>query len=120
MLVICGSSDFNIDSLIEASQYQDGYTKDSTTVVMFWEIVKKLDLKLQKKLLFFVTGSDRVPMKGLGELGFVIGRHGPDSDLLPTAHTCFNFLLIPDYQNKEKLERLLLIALEHSKGFGLK
>ncbi|KAL3127596.1 putative e3 ubiquitin-protein ligase [Cryptosporidium hominis] len=120
VLVICGSSDFNIDSLIEASQYQDGYTKDSTTVVMFWEIVKKLDLKLQKKLLFFVTGSDRVPMKGLGELGFVIGRHGPDSDLLPTAHTCFNFLLIPDYQNKEKLERLLLIALEHSKGFGLK
>ncbi|OII73142.1 E3 ubiquitin-protein ligase [Cryptosporidium ubiquitum] len=120
VLVICGSSDFNIDSLIEASQYQDGYTKDSTTVVMFWEIVKKLDLKLQKKLLFFVTGSDRVPMKGLGELGFVIGRHGPDSDLLPIAHTCFNFLLIPDYQNKEKLERLLLIALEHSKGFGLK
>ncbi|KAJ1613059.1 putative e3 ubiquitin-protein ligase [Cryptosporidium canis] len=120
VLVICGSSDFNIDSLIEASQYQDGYTKDSTTVVMFWDIVRKLDIKLQKKLLFFVTGSDRVPMRGLGELGFIIGRHGPDSDLLPIAHTCFNFLLIPDYQNREKLERQLLIALEHSKGFGLR
>ncbi|KAF7457040.1 E3 ubiquitin-protein ligase [Cryptosporidium felis] len=120
VLVICGSPEFDINSLIETSRYQDGYTSESPTIVMFWEIVRKFDLKLQKKLLFFVTGSDRVPMKGLGDLSFVIGRHGPDSDLLPTAHTCFNFLLLPDYRNKEKLERQLLIALEHSKGFGLK
>ncbi|KAL7068532.1 HECT domain-containing family protein [Cryptosporidium serpentis] len=118
--VICGSSKFDLDSLINATKYQDGYTKDSETVKYFWEVVREFDVGTQKKLLFFVTGSDRIPMKGLGDINFIIGRFGPDSNMLPTAHTCFNYLLLPDYNNKEKLRKLLLISLEHSQGFGLK
>ncbi|KAH3713552.1 hypothetical protein DPMN_073344 [Dreissena polymorpha] len=38
---------------------------------------------------------------------------------LPTAHTCFNVLLLPDYQNKDKLKERLLKAITYSKGFGL-
>jgi len=34
----------------------------------------------KKKLLMFVTASDRVPLKGLGNLTFVIQRNGPDTD----------------------------------------
>jgi hypothetical protein len=49
----------------------------------------------QKRLLFFATGSDRVPIKGLANLPFVISRNGSDSSRLPTAHTCFNHLLLP-------------------------
>lgn len=29
---------------------------------------------------------------------FIISRNGPDSDRLPTAHTCFNHLLLPEYR----------------------
>eukprot|EP00960_Hanusia_phi_P014573 430137-Hanusia_phi.AAC.1 len=43
------------------------------------------------------TGSDRSPIKGLGSMTFVISRNGPDSERLPTAHTCFNHLLLPEY-----------------------
>ena len=38
---------------------------------------------------------------------------------LPTSHTCFNVLLLPDYNSREKLEERLLKAITHAKGFGL-
>lgn len=38
---------------------------------------------------------------------------------LPTAHTCFNVLLLPDYGNRDKLHDLLLKAINYAKGFGM-
>jgi len=46
-------------------------------------------------------------------------RAGPDSDKLPTAHTCFNALLLPDYSSKDKLRAKLLTAIRNAQGFGL-
>jgi ubiquitin-protein ligase E3 A len=34
----------------------------------------------KRKLLLFVTASDRVPVGGLKELTFYVQRNGPDSD----------------------------------------
>ncbi len=47
-------------------------------IVWFWQVVHGLDPHDQKRLLFFVTGSDRVPIKGLAALNppFVISRAG--------------------------------------------
>jgi ubiquitin-protein ligase E3 A len=75
----------------------------------------------KKRLLFFITGSDRVPIKGLAHLSpqFVISRNGSHSERLPTAHTCFNHLLLPDYKDKESLQHRLLLAIENAEGFGL-
>ena len=42
----------------------------------------------------FCTGSDRVPLGGLKSLKFVVQKHA-NSIHLPTAHTCFNVLLLP-------------------------
>ncbi len=66
----------------------------------FWEIADSFPLDKKKRLLFFVTGSDRVPIKGLANLSpqFTIARNGPNSRRLPTAHTCFNHLLLPQYK----------------------
>lgn len=76
-------------------------------------------LEDKRKLLQFATGSDRVPLGGLSKLRLVIARNGPDSDRLPTAHTCFNVLLLPEYSSKEKLKDRLLKAINYSKGFGM-
>lgn len=43
----------------------------------------------------FTTGSDRAPVGGLGRLPLLIQRSGPDTEHLPTSHTCFNALLLP-------------------------
>lgn len=51
---------------------------------------------------------------------FQIQRAGPDTDHLPTSHTCFNVLVLPEYSSAEKLERLLRRAITECEGFGLK
>jgi E3 ubiquitin-protein ligase HUWE1 len=39
--------------------------------------------------------------------------------LLPSAHTCFNQLELPEYTSEEELREKLLIAIrEGSEGFG--
>ena len=73
----------------------------------------------QKRFLAFCTGSDRAPILGLGSVRLYIGRHGEDSDRLPSAHTCFNHLLIPEYSDKDKLKQKLLLAINNAEGFGL-
>ena len=38
---------------------------------------------------------------------------------LPTSHTCFNHLLLPEYSSRDKLEAKLRAAILQSEGFGL-
>nr|CAB3267458.1 ubiquitin-protein ligase E3A-like [Phallusia mammillata] len=118
-LLIRGSEDYNFDELEESTEYDGGFTKDSPTVKAFWSVVHELDEADKRKLLQFTTGSDRAPVGGLSKLRMIIARHGPDSFRLPTAHTCFNVLLIPDYRNRQKLKERLLKAISYSKGFGM-
>jgi ubiquitin-protein ligase E3 A len=76
----------------------------------------------EEKRLFlkFATGSDRAPINGLAHMNFVISRNGDDGDRLPTAHTCFNHLLLPNYGTIEKLRDRLKLAITQSEGFGLR
>jgi len=48
-----------------------------------------------------------------------IHRVAGDTDRLPSAHTCFNQLDLPEYSSYEKLrERLLTAVREGNEGFG--
>lgn len=118
-LLVCGSKKFDFVELEKSTEYEGGYTEKSQIIVDFWSIVHALPIESKRKLLEFTTGSDRVPVGGLSRLKLVIARNGPDSDRLPTSHTCFNVLLLPEYENKEKLEDRLLKAINYSKGFGM-
>ena len=66
----------------------DGYTKTSETIKSFWEIVHTMTEDERKRLLKFCTGSDRVPIKGLGSMLFVVARNGDDSDMYVCVTTC--------------------------------
>lgn len=118
-LLVCGSKQFDVTQLQKATEYEHGYTADSQIIKDFWEIVCEMPNELQRKLLEFSTGSDRVPVGGLSNLKLIIARHGPDSDRLPTSHTCYNVLLLPEYDSKEKLKDRLYKAISFSKGFGM-
>ncbi|KAG0575477.1 hypothetical protein KC19_5G006600 [Ceratodon purpureus] len=118
-LLICGLPHFDFDALERVTVYQNGYTKDSTIIKWFWEVVKSMSLDEKKQLLFFTTGNDRAPVGGLATLKFIITRNGDDTDRLPTAHTCFNVLMLPNYSSKEKFENRLKLAIANSTGFGL-
>ncbi|XP_072942235.1 ubiquitin-protein ligase E3A [Epargyreus clarus] len=117
--LVCGSKNFDFNELEKSTEYDGGFTAESQTIKDFWSIVHSLSLEDKRKLLQFTTGSDRVPVGGLSNLKLVIARNGPDCDRLPTAHTCFNVLLLPEYDTKEKLEDRLMKAISYSKGFGM-
>ncbi|KAF9901816.1 hypothetical protein EC991_005642 [Linnemannia zychae] len=119
-LLLCGNADLDMRDLEASCLYDDGYSPSHTLIKEFWEIVHQdLSPEQHKQLLVFVTGSDRVPIRGLKDLMFVIQRNGPDSDRLPTALTCFSRLLLPEYSNKVKMKERLVTAIENSNGFGL-
>lgn len=82
MMLICGSPKLDFVELERNTVYDGGYTKDSQTIKWFWEIIHSLDDENKKKFLFFCTGSDRAPIKGLGSMEFIIARNGPDSEML--------------------------------------
>ncbi len=48
-----------------------------------------------------------------------VQRAGPDSSRLPTSHTCFNTLLLPEYLTRSRLARMLRNAINNAEGFGL-
>jgi hypothetical protein len=108
--------------LENSTQYIGGEDWDAThpTIKYFWKIVQELPYEEKQKLLLFVTGSNKAPIGGLGNLGFKIQRMGPDSDFLPTSHTCFNVILFPEYKTEMKMRERLLTAIRECEGFGLK
>jgi len=118
-LLVCGSPVLDFDAFEKNVIYDNGYSRDHPSIKNFWEIIHSFTLEQKKRLLFFSTGSDRAPIGGLGKLPFVITRHGSDSERLPSAHTCFNHLLLPEYSTKEKLREKLLAAISNAEGFGM-
>ena len=54
------------------------------------QVLNNYSEELQKKFLLFTTGSDRVPVGGMGEMTFKITRVNNKINNLPEAHTCFN------------------------------
>eukprot|EP00611_Tribonema_gayanum_P020019 TRINITY_DN3580_c0_g1_i4.p1 TRINITY_DN3580_c0_g1~~TRINITY_DN3580_c0_g1_i4.p1 ORF type:complete len:291 (-),score=114.78 TRINITY_DN3580_c0_g1_i4:146-1018(-) len=118
-LLVAGSPAVDFDQLQKVAEYE-GYTSDHETVKQFWQVVHDLDAEAKKNFLFFVTGCKRAPAGGLGRLTFKVQRAGPDSDALPTAHTCFNTILLPEYATPDKLRSRLLTAITECEGFGLR
>jgi len=116
--IVMGEQDVELVHLREKAIY-DGFVSTSKYISGFWEILQSFDLEQSRQFLSFVTGNDRAPLGGLGELTLRIHRNGGDTDRLPTAHTCFNLLLLPEYASLEKLSDLLIIAVNNADGFGL-
>jgi len=114
-----GSESLDFASLREAASYEDGFDADSEQVQWLWEAVDSFSPDDKKRFLQFATGTHRAPIRGLGSLNFVLSCAGADSDRLPSAHTCFNHMLVPRYATKEKLVAKLKAAIAESEGFGL-
>lgn len=118
--LVVGSEALDFKELEAGAEYEEPYTRQHRVVGWLWEVVHALPPDQQRKFLAFCTGSDRSPIRGLADLRLKIQRAGPDSEQLPTASTCFNTILLPQYASKEKLQQKLVIAIQESEGFGLK
>ncbi|KAG2678263.1 hypothetical protein I3760_12G135800 [Carya illinoinensis] len=124
-LLISGLPEIDLDDLKANTEYT-GYTAASSAIQWFWEVVKAFNKEDMARLLQFVTGTSKVPLEGFralqgisGPQRFQIHKAYGAPDRLPSAHTCFNQLDLPEYTSKEQLqERLLLAIHEANEGFG--
>ncbi|XP_076889696.1 E3 ubiquitin-protein ligase UPL1-like [Bidens hawaiensis] len=124
-LLISGLPEIDLDDLKANTEYT-GYTIGSNVVIWFWEVVNAFNKEDRARLLQFVTGTSKVPLEGFkalqgisGPQRFQIHKAYGAPERLPSAHTCFNQLDLPEYTTKEQLkERLLLAIHEASEGFG--
>ncbi|KAJ0119810.1 hypothetical protein J7T55_014015 [Diaporthe amygdali] len=115
-----GQQEIDVSELRRAARYV-GYSSASRTIKDFWKIVREYDDQMKRKLLEFVTASDRVPVGGVKNIQFVVQKNGEEDGHdghLPTAYTCYGTLLLPEYRDREVLKERLSMALENAQGFG--
>jgi len=118
MALVIGNENYNWDVFQDNCEYKEGYCKNHDTIKHFWEVFRELTEDDKRKFLLFLTGSDRIPVRGMESVKMTIQRTS-DTSFLPVAHTCFNLLDLPEYGTKEKLKFKLSQAIQQTKGFGL-
>ena len=79
--VVEGNQTIDVAELQNATKYENGYSADHPTIQDFWFIVRSFSEDQIRKLLEFVTASDRVPVKGVSSMTFMIQRNGTDDDV---------------------------------------
>lgn len=115
--VVEGSQDIDISQLARVARYV-GWNATHSAVKDFWEIVHEYDDGRKRKLLEFVTASDRVPVGGMENVQFTLQQNGVGDSHLPTSYTCYGVLLLPAYSGKAVMKEKLQMALDNAKGFG--
>ncbi|KAK4227997.1 putative E3 ubiquitin-protein ligase TOM1-like protein [Podospora fimiseda] len=116
-LLISGLPDIDVDDWKSNTEYHN-YTAASQQIQWFWRAVRSFDKEERAKLLQFVTGTSKVPLNGFKELEgmngvsrFNIHRDYGNKERLPSSHTCFNQLDLPEYESYETLRAQVLKAI---------
>ena len=126
-LLISGFQTIDVNKIKEKTTYegvtyegvygdnQARYESDNT-IVWFWEILHEHeeDQEFLKKLLQFVTSSSKIGI----HFSFNITKNNENARV-PVAHTCFNQLVLSNYNDKEQLKKMLTFAIHNSDNFGL-
>ncbi|KAF5661082.1 hypothetical protein FHETE_8614 [Fusarium heterosporum] len=124
LLVRGSDEDLDINSLRGVAEYDNWGSKKpdgfEPVIDWFWETFQAASSQDQRKLLLFITGSDRIPAMGAAVLPIKISCTGEDEGRFPIARTCFNMLSLSRYESKERLEKMLWTAVRESEGFGMK
>ncbi|KAK4455550.1 putative E3 ubiquitin-protein ligase [Podospora aff. communis PSN243] len=124
-LLVRGSDEaLDISSLRAVAEYDNwgvpNPAEKEPIIGWFWGSFERASPADQRKLLLFITGSDRIPAMGAASLTIRISCLGEDTGRWPTARTCFNTLSLWRYGTRERLEKMVWGAVFESEGFGLK
>ena len=124
-LLVRGSAETLDVATLRTVAIYDGWGKGinasaELVVDWFWDAFGKASAKDQRKLLSFITSSDRIPAMGATSLVIKITCLGDHSNRFPIARTCFNMLGLYRYRDRSVLEDKLWRAVIESEGFGMK
>nr|CAD7261386.1 unnamed protein product [Timema shepardi] len=120
-LLLCGTGEYSIADFRAHHVMNGGSSEFRRILDWFWTAVSNFTQEEMARLLQFTTGCSQLPPGGFAELSprFQLTA-APTFGSLPTAHTCFNQLCLPDYESYEQFEKALLLAIsEGTEGFGM-
>lgn len=114
----CGTPYIAIDEL-KGNVVLDGFVQTDQTIQWFWACVSAFNDDERARLLQFITGSAQLPLGGCANLNPPL-RITRDNgvDRLPSAHTCFNQLVLPYFSSQTLLDRFVFTAV--TEGYVLR
>ncbi len=119
-LILCGVREYSLGELRDHHDVVVGLSERLQE--WFWAALASFSPEQLARLLQFSTGSSQLPPGGFPELRprFQVAPGETDPGSLPTAHTCFNMICLPEQRSYKEFERALLTAInEGGEGFGL-
>jgi hypothetical protein len=118
-LVISGMPEIDVDDWERNTVYCSFYNVNHPVIKWFWETVRTFSHEQRARLLQFVTGTARVPIEGFKHLQSDGGVVKPfkimpvrrEMCMYPRAHTCFNSVELPVYEDKMELRECLEMVI---------
>jgi serine/threonine protein kinase/N-acetylneuraminic acid mutarotase len=114
-VMLCGEDTITGPQVMSSLRFTN-FKKQSKIPEWLREIVLSASEDHLRKFLVFMTGSPSLHPTSGSRLDINV-RAQPRSNALPTAHTCFFHLDIPDYKDKETLQSKLIYAITHTQSF---
>lgn len=131
-LLLCGLPEIDVQDWQANTDYTGDFERKGSNhkvVKWFWEVVGNDFTDEQRaRLLQFTTGTSGVPASGFSSLQgsdgnirkFTINSISKSVSIFPRAHTCFNRIDLPLYDNKKELKKFLNIAIQmEATGFDI-
>ncbi|KAI6205111.1 putative E3 ubiquitin-protein ligase HERC4 [Aphelenchoides besseyi] len=115
--MVIGNENYDWIEFKKNAQYKGEYHARHPVIENFWDVFFELTSEQKKRFLLFLSGTDRIPLRGMKEIPLII--QPMPSELIPVAHTCFNLLDLPKVTDKETMKKRLLLCLDHTQGFTL-
>ena len=115
-VMLCGDSVVNSGHILSVLTF-NGFPLKSNIPKWLKEILLSLSEDQLRKFLVFVTGSPSLSST-FNNMTINV-RYQNRSANLPTAHTCFFHLDIPDYKDKDTLYNKLIYAIHNSNTFEI-
>lgn len=116
--LVNGESLVDTAALRRTCAYSGGINDDSVLATWFWLLVESMNPDERSLLLLFVTGSSKMPLDGFDPPFNIELNNHADARTLPVAHTCFNQLVLPPYDDFDVMSRKVFQAIEETQGGG--
>ncbi|RHY44016.1 hypothetical protein DYB38_005057 [Aphanomyces astaci] len=108
----------DVDLLRCNVHFQGGYDATAQVILWLWQALRAWDNSTRQMFLQFATGSPAMPLDGF-DPPLTITKSDLEATALPRSHTCFNQLVLPEYQSFSVLSAKLVFAMQNTEGFEL-
>lgn len=114
---VSGEKTVDVEKLKSITEYEN-CSASTKQVKWFWNIMSRMTEADKCNYLRFVWGRSRMPsdLQNLANKHTIYFDEGSSDVNLPTSHTCFFQIDLPNYVSEENMEKKIMTALNMCGG----